>query len=89
MKVIMIFQKKILFRENGPFRTENGASSQLWIHYKDCFTLQFCTMKEVKRDMEIIVIVFLKKKKKLFEAIWSFGPKMGSSRNFGSALSFF
>ena len=46
-------------------------------------------MKEVKRDMEIIVIVFLKKKKKLFEAIWSFGPKMGSSRNFGSALSFF
>ena len=49
--------------------------------------LQFCTMKEVKRDMEIIVIVFLKKK--LFGTIWSFGPKMGSPHNFGSGLGFF
>ena len=54
--------------------------------------LQFCTMKAAKRDMEIILMVFLKK-------IWKYdsgqlglsGPKMVRPHNFGLALqiSFF
>ena len=48
--------------------------------------LQFYRMKRAKWDMEIILIVFLKK------SLWQFGPfgpKMVRSHNFGSALSFF
>ena len=37
--------------------------------------LQFCTMKGAKRDMEIILLVFLKEI--LFRAIWSFFNKNG------------
>ena len=39
--------------------------------------LHFFTMKEGKRDMEIILIVFLKKI--LFKAAFSFWPKNGMS----------
>ena len=39
--------------------------------------LQFCTMKGAKREMEIILMVFLEKL--LFAAIWSFWPKNGAS----------
>ena len=28
-----------MFEENGPFKTQNGASSQLWICCKDCVTM--------------------------------------------------
>ena len=35
----MVFPKKFLFGENGPFRTQNGASSQFWIRSKDCFII--------------------------------------------------
>ena len=69
--LLMAFpKKKNLFWANGPFRTQNGASSQLWIHRKDC-------LKRAKRDMEIISVVFLKKV--LFEAVWLFWPKNGTS----------
>ena len=37
--------------------------------------LQFCTMKGAKRDMGIILMVFLKEI--LFRAIWSFWNKNG------------
>ena len=37
--ILMAFPKKIWFGVNGPFRTQNGASSQLWIRRKDCFTI--------------------------------------------------
>ena len=37
--ILMTFPNKILFGANGPFRTQNGASSQLWIRCKDCFTI--------------------------------------------------
>ena len=40
-------------------------ASQLWFYYKDCFTI--LQNKGVKRDMEIILIVFLKEI--LFKAI--------------------
>ena len=61
--LIVFTKKKFGGRVNGPFRTQNGASPQLWIHRKDC-------LKGAKRDMEIISVVFLKKV--LFEAVWSF-----------------
>ena len=35
----MVFSKKILTGLNGPFRAQNGGSSQLWICCKDCFTI--------------------------------------------------
>ena len=35
----MSFLKKIFFRANGPFRTKNGTSSQLWICRQDRFTI--------------------------------------------------
>ena len=44
-------------------------------------------MKGAERDMEVILMVFLKKI--LFGAIWSFGPNMVRPHKFGSALSFF
>ena len=34
--LLMAFPKKIMFGESGPFKTQNGVSSQLWIHSKDC-----------------------------------------------------
>ena len=37
--ILMAFPKKILFEANGPFRSQNGASSQLWICRQDCFTI--------------------------------------------------
>ena len=37
--------------------------------------LKFCTMKRAKRDMGIILMVFLKEI--LFRAIWSFWNKNG------------
>ena len=40
-------------------------TSQLWFYYKDCFTI--LQNKEVKRDMEILLIIFLKEI--LFRAI--------------------
>ena len=39
--------------------------------------LQFCTMKEAKTDIDIILTVFLKKKF-LFKAVLSFWPKIGT-----------
>ena len=35
----MTFQKKIMFGANGLFKTQNGASTQLWIRCKDCVTM--------------------------------------------------
>ena len=37
--ILMAFPKKFLFGANEPFRTQNGASLRLWIHYKDCITI--------------------------------------------------
>ena len=37
--IVMVFPKKFLFRTNGLFRTQNGASSQLCIRCKDCSTI--------------------------------------------------
>ena len=40
LEVILIaYPKKFLFGVNGPFRTLNGTSLQLWTHCKDCFTI--------------------------------------------------
>ena len=30
---------KYMFDAAGPFRTQNGSSSQLWIRCKNCFTI--------------------------------------------------
>ena len=49
--------------------------------------LQFCTMKEAKRDMEIILMVFLKKF--YLEQLGHFGRKMVRPHNFESAVTFF
>ena len=37
--MLMAFPKKILFQANGPFRTQNGTPSQLWICHQHCFTI--------------------------------------------------
>ena len=50
--------------------------------------LQYCTMKGAKRDMEIILMVFLEKKFNLGQ-FGHFGPKMEHPHNFGSASDFF
>ena len=50
--------------------------------------LQYCTMKGAKRDMEIILMVFLEKKFNLGQ-FGHFGPKMVHPHNFGSASDFF
>ena len=47
----MAFLKKILFRGNGPFRTKNGTSSQLWICRQDHFTIL-----QNEREMEIRMV---------------------------------
>ena len=49
--------------------------------------LQFCTMKGPKRDMEIILMVFLKKS--YLEQLGHFSLKMVRPHNFESALTFF
>ena len=49
--------------------------------------VQFCTMKEAKRDMEIILMVFLKKS--YLEQLGHLGRKMVRPHNFESALTFF
>ena len=50
--------------------------SELWIHCKDWrIVLKFCTMKEAKRDMGIILMVFLKEifwKKSVFPSVRNF-----------------
>ena len=73
MKIILVlFPKKCLLGANGEFRIQNVTS---------CLTtlgqLQglFCTMKGAKRDMEIILMFFLKEI--LFRAIWLFWKKNG------------
>ena len=68
----MVFPKSFLFGANVPFGNQNvHPTSQLWIYCK--MVLQFCTMKEAKRDMGIILMVFWKEV--LFRAIWLFGNK--------------
>ena len=37
--MLMAFPKKILFQANGPFRTQIGTPSQLWICHQHCFTI--------------------------------------------------
>ena len=49
--------------------------------------LQCCTMKGEKRDMEIILMVFLKKI--YLGQFGHFTPKMVCPHNFGSASGFF
>ena len=69
--ILMAFLKKIFFRANGPFRTKNGTSSQLWICRQDRFTIL-----QNEREMEIRMVSL---KKMLFGAIWYFSPKNGAS----------
>ena len=57
--IVMLFQKKISFRANGPFWPENGTSSYLWIHSKSF--LKFCINKGAKRYIKITLMVFPKK----------------------------
>ena len=52
--------------------------------------LQCCIMKGANRDMEVILMVFLKtKKKKNLGQFGHFGPKMMRPHNFESASGFF
>ena len=39
--IFMAFPKRFLFGVNGPFMTQNGASLQLWIRCKECFTILY------------------------------------------------
>ena len=71
----MTFPKKFLLGGNELYRIQNGTASQLWIRCKE-----FCTMKEAKRVMEIILIVFFEKN--LVRGNWSFWSKNGTSSYF-------
>ena len=59
-KLLMTQPKKFLFGENGPFRTQNVTSCLTDFGSAVRIVLQFCTLKEAKRDMGIILMVFLK-----------------------------
>ena len=82
--IFMVFPKKISFGVNGPLSTQNGASSQLWICCKDCFTILH---NERGQERQGNYIVF--PKKSYSEQFGYFGSKMIWSHNFGSAVRFF
>ena len=51
--------------------------------------LKFCTMKKAKKNMELILMVFLKKKKSQLGQMDYFDLKMTCSHNSGSTLKIF
>ena len=55
-----VFWKSYLSGKRGHFGPKNDASSQLWIRSRDFFEILY--NGRVKRYMEIILMVFLKKK---------------------------
>ena len=71
---LMAFWKKILFGANGPFMTQNSASCLATLD--PLYGLFYSTLKVAKKDMEILIMVFLGKKI-LFRAIWSTWRKNG------------
>ena len=83
--ILMVFPKKILFRANGPFRTQNGESSQLSLYSPSGL---FYNFTQWKRPREMWKLCFLWKKSYSGQFGY-FGSKMVCPHNIGSALSFF
>ena len=79
------FSKKIMFGANGSFKTQNGASSQLWIRCKDCFTMLHNERGKERHGNYINGF----SKKNWFGAVWSFWPKNVRSHNLGSTSGIF
>ena len=75
MKKILFFPKKIFVGQMDHLVTKRAHPHNSGSTVK--IVLQFCTMKEAKRDIDIILTVFLKKKI-LFKAVLSFWPKIGT-----------
>ena len=76
-KNIVFFSKKICLGQM------DYLGSRMAHHHNSGFVVrifwQFCTMKGAERGIEIILMVFLKKKKKaLFKAVLPFWPKNGT-----------
>ena len=75
-----------MFRANGPIKTQNGASSQLWNHCKDCVTVLY---NERGKERHGNYINGFSGKKFNLGQFGHFGPKMEHPHNFGSASDFF
>ena len=82
---LMVFPKKILFRANGPFRTQNGESSQLSLYSPSGL---FCNFTQWKGPREMWKLCFLWKKSYSGQFGY-FGSRMVRPHNIGSAISFF
>ena len=84
--ILMAFPKKSCLRQMSHLRPKverphnSGSAARI--------VLQCCIMKGANRDIEVILMVFLKKKNNLGQ-FGHFGPKMVRSHNFESASGFF
>ena len=70
--ILMVFPKKILFRANGPFRTQNGESSQLSLYSPSGLFYNFTQWKGPREMWKLFFV-----KKILFRAIWLFWLQNG------------
>ena len=75
-----------MFGANGPFKTQNGASSQLWIRYKDCVTILH---NERGKERHGNYNNGFSEKKNNLGQFGHFCPKMVRPHNFGSVSGIF
>ena len=83
--ILMAFPKKFLFGANGPFRTQNGMSWQLWICSKDWFTVLHNGKGQERHGNYINGF----SEKSYLGQFGHIDPKMVHPHNFGSAFRFF
>ena len=83
----MAFLKKFLFRVNGPFRTQNDTSAQLWICCKECSTILH--NEKGQESHGNYVNGFFQKNPIQGNLVCHFGPKMLRLDNWVSSRGFF
>ena len=84
MKKLLFFPKKIFVGQMDHLVTKRAHPHNSGSTVK--IVLQFCTMKEAKRDIDIILTVFLKKKS-YSRQFCHFGPKLVHNLNVLNLLS--
>ena len=84
--ILMTFPKYSCLEQMDRLRRQKGISSQLWISYKNCFTiLQY----EMSRERHGNYFMGFSEKKSYSRQFGHFGQIMARSYNFGSALRLF
>ena len=84
--ILMAFLKKFLFRVNGPFRTQNDTSAQLWICCKECSTILH--NEKGQESHGNYVNGFFQKNPIQGNLVCHFGPKMLRLDNWVSSRGF-